>query len=156
MRTTDGIRMIVVMASATLFAGCSSWDRMDRTEGTAVGGASGAVAGAVVAGPVGAVVGGVGGAYVGHETTGKDGSEHAATTRPATSGYDTSQVRSVQQALNDRGYDAGPVDGQWGPATRDAVRRFQQASGLAPTGELESGTLAALGVSTRSTVVGAQ
>jgi hypothetical protein len=156
MKTTDGTRIVVVLATASLFAGCSSWDRMDRAEGTAVGGAGGAVAGAVVAGPVGAVVGGVGGAYVGHETTGKDTNERVATARPATSAHEPSLVRSVQQALNDRGYNAGVVDGQWGPATRDAVRRFQQATGLAQTGELDNGTLTALGVSTRDIVAKTQ
>ena len=155
MKTTDGARIVAVMATAMLFAGCSSWGQMDRTEGTAVGAGGGAVAGAVVAGPVGAVVGGVGGAYVGHETTGKDGNERTATASPATSAYDPSLVRSVQQALNE-GYNAGAVDGQWGPATRDAVRRFQQASGLAQTGELERSTLAALGVSNRDNVAGTQ
>jgi hypothetical protein len=156
MKTTDGARIVTAMAAAMLFAGCSSWDRMDRTEGTAVGGVGGAVAGAVVAGPVGAVVGGVGGAYVGHETTGKDGNGRTATSSPAPSAYDSSLVRSVQQALNDKGYFAGAVDGQWGPATRDAVRRFQQASGLAQTGELERSTLAALGISNRDHVAGTQ
>ena len=119
---------------------------MDHSEGTAAGAVGGAVAGAVVAGPVGAVVGGVGGAYVGHETTGKV----ATTTTPPPplgAAYDASTIRSVQQALNDRGYNAGPVDGQWGAATRDAVKRFQQVTGLPATGELGRPTLAALGVS---------
>ena len=66
-------RTLAVIAVTSVFAGCSSWHRMDKTEGTAVGAGGGAVAGAVVGGPVGAVVGGVGGAYVGHETAGKEG-----------------------------------------------------------------------------------
>jgi peptidoglycan hydrolase-like protein with peptidoglycan-binding domain len=56
-------------------------------------------------------------------------------------------VRAVQQALNDRGYNAGPVDGQWRAATEEAVKRFQRASGLPDTGELAPSTLSALGVS---------
>jgi hypothetical protein len=155
MNSTHGVAAI---AMATILAGCSSWDSMGRTEGTAVGGAGGAVAGAVVAGPVGAVVGGVGGAYVGHETTGKETTvtSRTATPRTTSSAYDPSVIRSVQQALNDRGYNAGPVDGQWGPATQDALRRFQQVSGLPQTGELGQQTLAALGVSTREDVAGTQ
>ena len=130
------------------FAGCSSWQRMDKTEGTVVGAAGGAVAGAVVAGPVGAVVGGIGGAYAGNETTGKDRTTTSSRSSSSltASRYDSTTVRSVQQALNDKGYNAGSVDGQWGPNTEDAVRRFQQASGLPQTGELEQSTLAALGV----------
>jgi hypothetical protein len=62
---------VTAFAILTALAGCSTWQRMDKTEGTIAGGAGGAVAGALVGGPVGAVVGGVGGAYVGHETTGK-------------------------------------------------------------------------------------
>jgi len=102
----------------------------------------------VVAGPVGAVVGGVGGAYTGHEVAGKDQTMKSSTSYPSTvsSRYDPALVRDVQQALNDKGYSAGPVDGQWGPNTETAVKRFQQSSGLPQTGELERSTLAALGV----------
>ena len=140
-----GMTAIAILAALT---GCSSWNRMDKTEGTVVGGAGGAVAGAVVAGPVGAVVGGVGGAYVGNETTGKDRTVTSSTssTSMTSSRYDAALVRSVQQALNDKGYNAGPVVGQWGPSTENAVMRFQQASGLPQTGDLERSTLAALGV----------
>ena len=140
-----GMTAIAILVALT---GCSSWNRMDKTEGTVVGGAGGAVAGAVVAGPVGAVVGGVGGAYVGNETTGKDRTVTSSTssTSMTSSRYDAALVRSVQQALNDKGYNAGPVDGQWGPSTENAVIRFQQASGLPQTGDLERSTLAALGV----------
>jgi murein L,D-transpeptidase YcbB/YkuD len=152
MKSTHAVRIPTLLVMAVALASCSSWNRLDRTEGTAAGAAGGAVAGAVVAGPVGAVVGGVGGAYVGHETT---GSERPATSAPAApnSSYDPSLVRSVQHALNERGYNAGAVDGRWGPATQDAVRRFQQVSGLPATGELERSTLAALGLPSRDDVV---
>jgi hypothetical protein len=145
MKTIHAGNTLAALAIAAALGGCASWDRMDRTEGTVVGGAGGAVAGAVVGGPVGAVVGGVGGAYVGHETTGHQGTATARIT--ASTPYDGSTVRAVQQALNDRGYNVGAVDGQWGPATQDAVRRFQQASGIPQSGELGRTTLDALGVS---------
>jgi len=138
---------LITIAVAAALGGCSSWHSMDRTEGTAVGAAGGAVAGAVVAGPVGAVVGGVGGAYAGHETTGKGGTVTTTTRTMTPSAYDAGTIRSVQQALNDRGYNAGPVDGHYGVATQDAVRRFQQTAGLPVTGELGRPTLTALGVS---------
>jgi murein L,D-transpeptidase YcbB/YkuD len=148
MKSSSIPKSVTAFAIVAALAGCSSWQSMDKTEGTVAGGAGGAVAGAVVGGPVGAVVGGVGGAYVGNEVAGKD--RTAASSTPSSSmtssRYDSALVRSVQQALNDRGYNAGSVDGQWGPATEEAVRRFQQASGLPQTGELERSTLAALGV----------
>jgi len=148
MKSLNIAKSVTAFAILAALAGCSTWHSMDKTEGTVAGGAGGAVAGAVVAGPVGAVVGGVGGAYAGHEVAGKNGTATSSTSpssMPA-SRYDPALVRNVQQALNDKGYNAGAVDGQWGPATEDAVRRFQQASGLPQTGGLERPTLTALGV----------
>ena len=149
MKSSSIAKSVTAFAILAVLAGCSTWHSMDKTEGTVAGGAGGAVAGAVVGGPVGAVVGGVGGAYVGNEVAGKDRTvtSSSASSSTTSSRYDSALVRSVQQALNDRGYNAGSVDGQWGPTTEDAVRRFQQASGLPQTGELERSTLAALGVS---------
>jgi hypothetical protein len=144
----QGVTAVAILAT---FAGCSSWQGMDKTSGTVAGAAGGAVAGAVVGGPVGAVVGGVGGAYVGNETTGNRtvAASTASSSTTSSGGYHSDLVRSVQQALNDRGYNAGSVDGRWGPATETAVRKFQQASGLPVSGQLEPSTLAALGVSSR-------
>jgi hypothetical protein len=146
MKSLNIAKSMTAFASLVALAGCSSWHSMDKTEGTVAGAAGGAVAGAVVAGPVGAVVGGVGGAYVGNETTGQTVTSWKSSSSMTSSRYDPALVRSAQQALNDKGYNAGSVDGQWGPTTEDAVRRFQQASGLPQTGELERSTLAALGV----------
>jgi hypothetical protein len=146
----SGTLLIILVA----LAGCSTWHSMDKTEGTVAGAAGGAVAGAVVGGPVGAVVGGVGGAYAGNEVAGKQPTVSASTSSPSSampsSHYESGLVRSVQQALNDKGYNAGPMDGQWGPATEDAVRKFQRASGLPETGQLERPTLNALGVAPRT------
>ncbi len=148
MKSSDIAKSMTAFAIVAAVAGCSTWHSMDKTEGTALGAGGGAVAGAIVAGPVGAVVGGVGGAYAGHEVAGKEQSTRSSTYSSSTapSRYDPATVRNVQQALNDKGYDPGPIDGQWGPNTEDAVRRFQQASGLPQTGHLEGSTLAALGV----------
>jgi peptidoglycan hydrolase-like protein with peptidoglycan-binding domain len=95
---------------------------------------------------VGAVVGGVGGAYAGHEMAKGGPDEKVASSSPSASRYDPTLVRNVQQALNGKGYNAGPVDGQWGPATEDALTRFQQAAGVAQTGAPDRSTLTALGV----------
>jgi hypothetical protein len=139
-----------VAAIALVFAGCSGMSHTQKD--TTVGATSGAVAGAVVAGPVGAVVGGVGGAVVGHEV----GKDHTAQGRPGVTGpnpptasnstYSSSTVRNVQQALNAKGYNAGPADGQWGPSTEIALKQFQTAQGLPSTGVLDAPTMNALGV----------
>jgi len=149
MKSTYRAKAVAAIAVITALGGCAAWHETDRPVGTAAGAAGGAVAGAMVGGPIGAVVGGVGGAYVGHETTGQAPTKSAdtSTTRISPSPYDTATVRAVQQALNDRGYNAGPIDGQYGAATVDAVRRFQQVSGLPVTGDLGRPTLNALGVS---------
>jgi hypothetical protein len=139
-----------VAAITVVFAGCSGMSHTDKD--TTVGATSGAVGGAVVAGPVGAVVGGVGGAVVGHEV-GKDQTAQgrAGATGPnpptaSTSPYSSSTVRNVQQALNAKGFNAGPVDGQWGPSTESALKQFQTAQGLPSTGVLDTPTKNALGV----------
>ena len=61
------------------------------------------------------------------------------------------QVKSVQAALNARGYDAGPADGALGPRTRAAIRAFQTETGLASTGAIDEALLASLEVTTTPT-----
>ena len=58
------------------------------------------------------------------------------------------QVKSVQAALNAKGYDAGPADGALGPRTRGAIRAYQIASGMTATGAIDKTLLASLGVAT--------
>ena len=83
MKSSSIAKGVTAFAILAVFAGCSTWHRMDETEGTVAGAAGGAVAGAVVGGPVGAVVGGVGGAYVGNEVAGKD--QPVTSSSPSTS-----------------------------------------------------------------------
>lgn len=45
-------------------------------------------------------------------------------------------VRNAQKLLAALGYEPGPADGMTGPRTREAVRSFQEHSGIAPTGEI--------------------
>ncbi len=57
------------------------------------------------------------------------------------------QVEQLQQALNDKGFDAGDVDGIWGPETRAALRNFQEEHGMkGASGQLDPETLQALGL----------
>jgi peptidoglycan hydrolase-like protein with peptidoglycan-binding domain len=44
------------------------------------------------------------------------------------------RVLDLQQALVDRGYDLGAIDGVFGPATDQAVRAFQRDAGLEESG----------------------
>jgi hypothetical protein len=55
------------------------------------------------------------------------------------------QIKAVQARLLALGYaDVGAADGLFGDATREAVRAFQQTSGLAATGEVDCATALAL------------
>lgn len=54
-------------------------------------------------------------------------------------------VRALQRALEDEGYDPGPVDGRLGAKTRTALSAFQKANRLA-SGSITSETVRALGV----------
>lgn len=56
-------------------------------------------------------------------------------------------VRQIQQVLNQRGYAAGHLDGNWNNDTTIAATHFQQAQGLEPTGTLTTNLLAAVGMS---------
>ncbi len=55
-------------------------------------------------------------------------------------------IRALQRELSRDGHDAGPVDGVWGENTRQALRSYQTAHSLEPTGTLTLPTLAALGI----------
>lgn len=52
----------------------------------------------------------------------------------------------VQRALAARGYYYGPIDGILGPATRNAIQRYQINRGLAVTAAIDEPTLATLGL----------
>lgn len=55
--------------------------------------------------------------------------------------------RAIQNALNAAGYNAGLADGVWGAGSKEALRRFQEANDLTPTGAPTRETLTAMGVS---------
>lgn len=58
---------------------------------------------------------------------------------------DRDSVRKVQRALEVKGFDPGGIDGIAGPATRAAVRKFQDHFGMKATGQIDNQTLFALG-----------
>jgi len=55
-------------------------------------------------------------------------------------------IRQVQDRLQAAGFTPGATDGALGPQTRNALRLFQNAKRLPPTGELDEKTLEALGL----------
>jgi len=55
-------------------------------------------------------------------------------------------VRIVQQALAERGYDPGPVNGRAGHQTHAAIRKFQSAHGLDVTGAIDYALFENLGI----------
>ena len=59
-------------------------------------------------------------------------------------GAQLDDYRAIQGMLNELGLGAGPEDGQWGPASRRAMRTFQASKGLPDTGTPDPATLAAL------------
>lgn len=57
-----------------------------------------------------------------------------------------STIQAVQQALKDKGFDPGSVDGVNGSATRAAIKKFQAQQNLTADGRLGPKTLDALGI----------
>jgi hypothetical protein len=55
-------------------------------------------------------------------------------------------VETTQEELAQQGYYNGPVDGVFGPTTRDAVAKYQTANQLNVTGSLSPDTLQSLGL----------
>jgi len=55
-----------------------------------------------------------------------------------------SSVSQVQAALAREGYYHGAIDGSVGPATRNALRRYQRDRGLEATGRIDRSVIEAL------------
>ena len=53
-------------------------------------------------------------------------------------------TRTVQEALVEKGFDPGPVDGIWGPKTKAAVMKFQESAGLTANGQIDGATKGSL------------
>jgi len=65
---------------------------------------------------------------------------HPQIAQPLTSDF----IKSLQRELKRAGYDPGIADGKMGPATQRALKRFQEAHGLLPTGDPDIPTLTKL------------
>ncbi len=62
---------------------------------------------------------------------------------------DTERYQQIQQALADRGYFKGPVNGEWGNDSVDALKRFQADQKLDTDGKINSLSLIGLGLGPR-------
>ncbi|HEX4770288.1 MAG TPA: peptidoglycan-binding domain-containing protein [Bryobacteraceae bacterium] len=65
---------------------------------------------------------------------------------PSLLARNSDDVRAEQQALKDKGFDPGPIDGLDGPQTRAALRQFQDKQNLKEDGKLGPQTRDALGL----------
>jgi len=63
----------------------------------------------------------------------------------------TQRYSEIQQALADKGYYKGPVNGQWGPESVESLKRFQADQKLESDGKLGSLSLIALGLGPQHT-----
>lgn len=61
------------------------------------------------------------------------------------------RYKEIQQALAEKGYFNGPVDGQWGPESVDALKRFQREQNITDDGKIGSLSLIALGLGPKRT-----
>ena len=65
----------------------------------------------------------------------------------ASPGPNSEFIKRVQQKLYEQGFDAGPINGDFGAKTQTALGQFQLSRVLPASGALDDQTLAALGVS---------
>ena len=70
--------------------------------------------------------------------------------RPASGSVPSERVTEIQNALIKAGYMQAPASGQYDDATTQAVKQYQAANGLPPTGSLSAPLLKKLGVSKRT------
>lgn len=56
------------------------------------------------------------------------------------------RISEIQQALAKDGSYTGTPNGNWDDSTQDALRKFQEAHGLTPTGKLDARSLQRLGL----------
>ena len=65
-----------------------------------------------------------------------------------------SEIREVQMKLNQKGFNVGEPDGVMGPKTKDGLAQFQRQQGLQKSGDIDSQTADALGISSARSTTG--
>jgi len=63
-----------------------------------------------------------------------------------------SNIKSLQEALKNQGFNPGPIDGVMGPQTRQALQSFQRSKNITASGELNAETAQQLGVQPSGTM----
>jgi peptidoglycan hydrolase-like protein with peptidoglycan-binding domain len=76
----------------------------------------------------------------------KNTSQAAAIRRTNQQHPTSDRYKEIQQALAAKGYFSGPVDGNWGQDSMDALKRFQHDQNLTEDGKIGSLSLIALGL----------
>jgi peptidoglycan hydrolase-like protein with peptidoglycan-binding domain len=82
----------------------------------------------------------------GQTSSGQTTSQSSRTAAAGQQALAPDMVRDIQRTLGAKGYDTGAVDGVYGAGTEQAVRKFQRDQKLSATGQLDTQTLAALGL----------
>lgn len=124
---------VVALAGAMIVAGMadSSAQILRRgVQGGLLGAGVGAIAGGGDGAATGAAIGGAVGVAVGAAE--KDANARRRAAPPPQSG---GLVYDIQVSLHRLGYAPGPVDGQYGPRTADAIRAYQYDYRLPVTGK---------------------
>ncbi len=83
------------------------------------------------------------------DTSRSSGSAASSTSRSdmgSSASMDRETVRQVQQALQSKGHNPGPIDGVMGPRTRSALQAYQRANNLTGAKGLDQQTMSSLGV----------
>jgi Putative peptidoglycan binding domain len=71
---------------------------------------------------------------------GSSGARMEQEERRGQTGMHPGDVRQAQERLKEAGFNPGPVDGQLGAQTKDAIKDYQKTHGLPQTGELDEPT----------------
>jgi peptidoglycan hydrolase-like protein with peptidoglycan-binding domain len=79
-------------------------------------------------------------------TAGSAGKARPGMGHQGTAGMSAEDIKKIEQALQAKGHNPGPVDGVMDEKTRQALRAFQKANNLSATGVLDQQTAAKLGV----------
>lgn len=86
-----------------------------------------------------------------HKRKNKSSTKSVASRRSSQQQPTPERYKEIQQALAEKGYFNGPVDGNWGADSVDALKRFQREQKLADDGKLGSLSIIALGLGPKRT-----
>jgi osmotically inducible lipoprotein OsmB len=151
--------LVVALAAPLALGACGSTPEERGVTGAGIGAGTGAVIGAMTGGlsiAGGALIGAIAGGGIGALTT-KDQinlgdpvwKTKSGGTQSSAAASDHTLVADIQRDLGKLGYAAGPADGKMGPATDDAIRRYQGDNSLLvdgrPSAELRKHLEAKLG-----------